>query len=193
LPDGAAPGGIEMLKYAFDHGLDRSDFAASHFWARRTLLEVIKRKDLRSLKFLSEKGVRYALNYSDILLAVSGLVKPPVDRELASEILTVLFTSSTDSEPTIIRVFQESWAVEALVKCGANPLRLEPSHCNELGDAAAGAPSDTFRALLHSKHVLDMPTEELKQLVEKLRLEAKSHGYCSNVRVLDQFASKHGF
>ena len=40
---------------------------------------------------------------------------------------------------------------------------------NELGYGAARAATDTFRALLHSKHVLDMPAEELKRLVDKLR------------------------
>ncbi|CEL10281.1 hypothetical protein ASPCAL13402 [Aspergillus calidoustus] len=92
----AALGGFDMPKYAFDHGLDCPDWAASHFWKRQALLEIIKRKNLRSLKFLWEKGVRHALNWRDLSAAVSGLVKPPVDRELASEILTALFTTSTD-------------------------------------------------------------------------------------------------
>jgi ankyrin repeat protein len=87
LLDSAAAGGVEMLKYAFNDGLDRPNLSDQDL--SDTIRRTIRRQGLSRLKLPLDKGVKF--RHDDMLFeAIMEMLRDPVDREIATQILELL-------------------------------------------------------------------------------------------------------
>jgi hypothetical protein len=81
LLDSAAAGGVEMLMYAFSHGLDRPNLSDQDL--SDNIRRTIRRQGLPSLKLLLDKGVKF--RHDEMLFeAIVEMLRDPVDREIAT-------------------------------------------------------------------------------------------------------------
>ncbi|KAJ0418600.1 hypothetical protein BJY00DRAFT_287420 [Aspergillus carlsbadensis] len=172
-----------MLNYVSKHGLDCGDVLAKCPSPASSVLRVaIKKNDLRSVKFLLDKGA-VVQNDWELFIAIKHMFESSADPQVTTQILNLLCANGADpnmkdsSEThTLLGEVSATWALEALIKCGANPLLprgygrtpLEQEVEHYYGTV------ENVSVLPQSRYVLELPTIQLRNLLESLRDKAQA-------------------